>query len=168
MLYALCGVSGVGKTTLQHALLQREPTLRRFVTSTTRAPRPGEINHIDYHFLSVQQFESAVRTGRIVCPIQYREAWYGTAREDLEACAQNDLLAVLRPDKITELQMFTTLIGIYILKAGQDQLVSPDDQLILDHRHLCLRQVTNIPGDLDAAVTEILALIHTYSGGSLV
>jgi guanylate kinase len=168
MLYALCGVSGVGKTTLQHVLLQRQPTLRRFVTSTTRAPRPGEIDHLDYHFLSVQQFESAVQTGRIVCPIQYREAWYGTAREDLEACAQKEMLAVLRPDKITELQRFTTLIGIYILKAEQDQPVSPDDQIILAHRHLCLHLVTNMPGDLDTAVTEILALIHTYSGGSLV
>jgi hypothetical protein len=165
MLYALCGVSKVGKTTLQKALLQRQPLLGRFITSTTRAPRPGEIDHIDYHFLSVQQFQSAVQIGRIVCPIQYREAWYGTAREDLDACVQHDMIAVLRPDKITELQKFTTLIGIYVLKTGQDQPISPDDQVILNHRHLCLHQVTNMPGDLDAAVTEILALIQTHSGG---
>lgn len=165
MLYALCGVSKAGKTTLQKALLQRQPLLGRFVTSTTRVPRPGEVDHIDYHFLSVQQFQSAVQIGRIVCPIQYREAWYGTAREDLDACAQRDMIAVLRPDKITELQKFTALIGIYILKAGQDQSISPDDQVIMNHRHLCLHQVTNIPGNLDTAVTEILALIQTYSGG---
>jgi guanylate kinase len=168
MLYALCGVSGVGKTTLQKALLQRQPLLRRFITSTTRVPRPGEINHIDYHFLSVQQFQSAVQIGHIVCPIQYRGAWYGTAREDLYACAQRETIAVLRPDKIPELQTFTILTGIYILKARQDQFISLDDQIILGHRHLCRHQITNIPGDLDTAITEILALLHIYSGGSLV
>ena len=165
MLYALCGVSHVGKTTLQEALLQRQPLLGRFVTSTTREPRTGEINHVDYHFLSVQQFQAAVHSGRIVCPIQYREAWYGTAREDLDVCAHRDYIAVLRPDKIPELQTFTTLLGISLLKAGQDQPIAAEDQVIVNHRHLCLHQVINIPGDLDAAVNEILAVIRMYSGG---
>ena len=104
----------MGKTTLQKALLQRQPLLERLITSTTRAPRPGESNHSDYHFLSMEQFRSAVAIERIVCPIQHRGSWYGTAREDLEACAQRNTIAVLRPDKIPELQMFTPLIGISV------------------------------------------------------
>ncbi len=167
MLFALCGVSGVGKTTLQHALLQRKPHLGQLITSTTRLPRPGEVDHREYHFLSAQQFQVAVQMGHLVCPIQYRGAWYGTAREDLHACAQRETIAVLRPDKIPELQTFTTLIGLSIVKARQDDPISPDDQIILNHQHLCLHQVTNIPGDLDATVTEILGIMHTYSGGFL-
>jgi hypothetical protein len=166
MLYALCGVSQVGKTTLQKALLQCRPLLAHLITSTTRVPRPGESDHVDYHFLSMEQFRIGVESERIVCPIQYRGAWYGTAREDLDACAQRDTIAVLRPDKIPELQTFTPLIGIYVIKAaGLDQPISSSDQIILDHRHFCLHQVTNIHGDLERTVTEILTLLQIYSGG---
>jgi guanylate kinase len=168
MLYALCGESGAGKTTLQKAVLRRQPLLGRLITSTTRMPRPEEVNHEDYHFLSVLQFQSAVQEGRIVCPIQYRGEWYGTAREDLDQCTRRDKIAVLRPDKLHELQEYTTLIGIYIFKARQDLPPSQDDQIILDHRCLCHYHITNVPGDIEVAVNEILAIIHTYSGGQLI
>lgn len=165
MLYVLCGVSGVGKTTVLNALLQRQPLLGRLITSTTRPPRPGEIDQIDYHFLSVPHFQSAVQRGQLVCPIKYRGAWYATARDDLARSAHRDMMTVLRPDKLNELQQFTPLLGIYILRAEQCSPLSQDDQIIVDHRHLCLYQITNVPGNIDVAVAEILALIQTYAGG---
>lgn len=165
MLYALCGISRVGKTTIFNRLLQREPRLERLVTTTTRPPRPEEVNHVDYHFVTVQHFQTAVQAGQIVCPIRYRGEWYGTARDDLAACATKEVVAVLRPDKINELQAFTPLLGIYLSQPEGDQSVSPDDQIIVVHQHLCRYHVLNVPGELDQAVEQILGIIHAHAGG---
>ena len=164
MLYVLCGISGVGKTTILNVLLQHETRLGRLITYTTRQPRSGEENHVDYHFTNEQFFQAAIEAGRIVCPILHRGAWYGTSREDLRACVHQDTLAVLRPDKISELQLFTPtpLLAIYIMKPGCEPL-SEDDHIIFSHQHLCSYQIMNIPGDLDQAVFQILSLIMQES-----
>ena len=165
MLYALCGVSRVGKTTILKKCLQRQPLLERLVTTTTRAPRPEEVNHVDYHFVTPQQFQEAVQIGHIVCPILYRGECYGTARDDLIACATRDALAVLRPDKINELQQFAPLLGISLSRPEHDQPVCLDDRVIMASQHVCRYRVINVPGDPDAAVTQILSIIQTHAGG---
>lgn len=53
----LAGPSGVGKGTVGRALLARDDTLAWSVSATTRAPRPGETNGVDYHFVTREQFE---------------------------------------------------------------------------------------------------------------
>lgn len=165
MLYALCGRSGVGKTTIVNRLLQREPLFERLVTTTTRSPRPEEVNHVDYHFVTGSFFHVAMQAGQIVCPICYRGYWYGTARDDLAACTTKEVIAVLRPDKINELQAFTPLLGIYLSRPESDQSVSPDDQIIVAHQHLCQYHIVNVPGELDQAVEQILGIIHAHVGG---
>lgn len=165
MLYILCGISGVGKTTILNAMLQQDPRLGRLITYTTRRPRPQEINHADYHFIGEQPFQDAAEDGRIVCPVRHQGAWYGTALADLHACAYRDTLAVLRPDKIRALQAFTPtpLLGIYLTRPDFNQPHSEDDYIIIAHQHLCTYQITNIPGHLDQAVRQILALIQEAS-----
>jgi guanylate kinase len=158
-------MASAGKTTILKALLERQPHLGRLITSTTRLPRPREIEQVDYHFLSVQHFQAAVQSGQIVCPIRHRGHWYATARHDLEACTAKDMVAVLRPDKITALRQFAPLVGIYVSRLAHDQLVCPDDQVIVAHQHLCRYQVINVTGDLDAAVAHILSIIQAHAGG---
>jgi guanylate kinase len=162
MLYVLCGISGAGKTAILNVLIQHEPRLGRLITYTTRLPRPGEVNHVDYHFTSEQPFLAEVEASHIVCPIIYRGAWYGTSRDDLQACASQDTLTILRPDKIGKLQPFTPtpLLGIYIVRPGHDKPCSEDDHIIVAHQHLCSYQIINISGDIDQAVFQILSLIR--------
>jgi guanylate kinase len=50
--FVITGPSGVGKGTLIRGLMERLPRLELSVSATTRAPRPGEENGVDYHFLS--------------------------------------------------------------------------------------------------------------------
>ncbi|HZH24299.1 MAG TPA: hypothetical protein VEY49_05300, partial [Solirubrobacteraceae bacterium] len=50
--FVITGPSGVGKGTLIRTLLQRVPELELSVSATTRRPRPGETQGVDYHFLS--------------------------------------------------------------------------------------------------------------------
>jgi hypothetical protein len=165
MLYALCGISRVGKTTVLNGLLQREPLLERLITITTRPPRPEEVNHVDYHFVTTQHFQTAVQAGQIVCPIRYRGEWYGTVCDDLVACMTKEVIGVLRPDKISELQAFTPLLGIYLSGAESDQFITPDDQIIVAHQQLCRYHVVNVPGKLDQTVEQIRGILHAHAGG---
>ena len=56
-LVVISGPSGAGKTTLLARLLARLPQLKPSVSATTRPPRPGERDGVDYHFLTPQEFE---------------------------------------------------------------------------------------------------------------
>ena len=60
-LIVFTGTSGSGKTTIAAAILAQLPFFKRVVTCTTRAMRPGEINDIDYHFISKEKFEQLVK-----------------------------------------------------------------------------------------------------------
>ena len=57
----ITGPSGVGKGTLIRGLLERVPELELSVSATTRAPRPGEQDGVDYHFLTPEEFDGACR-----------------------------------------------------------------------------------------------------------
>jgi len=163
VLYALCGESFAGKTTILNAVLQRDPLLGRMITYTTRSPRSDEVDHVDYHFVDVHDFEAAIHAGKLVCSICHRRQWYATSLDDLHACKSRDTLAVLRPDKIEELRQFTptSIIGIYIVRPGLVQSTTEDDRICVTHQHLCTYQVTNISGKLDLAVTQVLNIVHT-------
>lgn len=165
MLYALCGISGNGKTTVLEATLQRAPHLARLVTLTTRPPRPGEVAGRDYHFLTSVQFQARLDGGSLVCPIVYRGEWYATALADLRACAHQETLAVLRPDKLAALAAYAPLVGIYLERIGQQGAYSTEDQIIVAHQAACALRLTNMPGHLDQVVTALLALLHAPASG---
>jgi guanylate kinase len=80
-LIVLSGPSGVGKSTVLKRLLARHADrLRLSVSATTRAPRPGEIDGVDYYFLSNEEFERRRRAGEFLecCEVFGRGHWYGT------------------------------------------------------------------------------------------
>ena len=160
VLYALCGISGSGKTTVLEATLQRAPHLGHLVTSTTRSPRPGEVPGRDYHFLSASRFATLIENGSLVCPIEYRGEWYATALADLGACIHQDTLAVLRPDKLADLAAFTPLCGIYLEMVGKAAPYADEDQIIVAHQSACCTRLSNIPGRLDQVVTTLLDLLQ--------
>ena len=80
----ITGPSGVGKGTLIRGLLERVPGLELSVSATTRAPRPGERDGIDYHFLDPAGFEDRVRSGDFLEHATYSGNRYGTLRSELE------------------------------------------------------------------------------------
>ena len=82
--FVITGPSGVGKGTLIRGLLERIPELELSVSATTRAPRPGEEDGVDYHFLTPEQFEARVRAGDFVEHADYSGNRYGTLRSELE------------------------------------------------------------------------------------
>jgi guanylate kinase len=82
--FVITGPSGVGKGTLIRGLLERMPELELSVSATTRAPRPGEENGVEYHFLTPEQFDARVRAGDFVEHARYSGNRYGTLRSELE------------------------------------------------------------------------------------
>jgi Guanylate kinase len=151
VLYALCGVSFAGKTTIVNTLLALEPRLQQLITTTTRAPRPGEVDRRDYRFVSEEQF----RTGQWVCPMLHRGAWYGIASQDLATCTFLNKVAALRPDKLGAIQRLVPTISFFLIRPDQVGSLAPDDQLILMYQQACTYQIINYPGQLARTISEI-------------
>jgi guanylate kinase len=82
--FVITGPSGVGKGTLIRTLRERVPELELSVSATTRAPRPGERDGVDYHFLDDADFQRRVEAGEFVEHAVYSGRRYGTLRRELE------------------------------------------------------------------------------------
>jgi guanylate kinase len=82
--FVITGPSGVGKGTLIRGLRERIPELELSVSATTRDPRPGERDGVDYHFLSDAQFDAHVAAGDFAEHATYSGRRYGTLRSELE------------------------------------------------------------------------------------
>jgi guanylate kinase len=85
----------VGKGTLIRGLLERIPELDLAVSATTRAPRPGERDGADYHFLSDAEFDAGLQRGDFVEHAAYSGHRYGTLRSELERRAAAGVPVVL-------------------------------------------------------------------------
>jgi guanylate kinase len=82
--FVITGPSGVGKGTLIRTLRERMPELELSVSATTRGPRPGEADGVDYHFLSDAEFQRRVDAGEFVEHATYSGRRYGTLRSELD------------------------------------------------------------------------------------
>jgi guanylate kinase len=84
-LIVLTGPSGVGKGTLLKALLTRHPELYLSISATTRLPRAGEVNGVDYYFYPRDQFEAKIAAGALLEWAEFAGNYYGTPIEPVQA-----------------------------------------------------------------------------------
>ena len=83
-LFVISGASGVGKSTVLGKVMQARKDLRFSVSATTRLPRPGEQDGVDYYFVTEQTFEQMIRDDACVEYDRHAKASYGTPRDQLE------------------------------------------------------------------------------------
>ena len=77
-LFVVSGPSGTGKDTVVASLLKKHPEIQHTVSATTRTPREGEKDGINYHFMTVADFEDHLAHDQIVEHTKYCENYYGT------------------------------------------------------------------------------------------
>lgn len=83
LLILISAPSGAGKTTLVNLLLETQPHMTRAVTCTTREPRPGEKDGVDYHFLKAEDFLKRVQAGHFVEHATVYGNSYGILKSEL-------------------------------------------------------------------------------------
>ena len=119
-LYIVAAPSGTGKTTLVRLLLENDPGIRLSISYTTRAPRAGEEDGREYHFVGVPDFLAKIGTGDFLEWAEVHGNYYGTSKTWIEAemAAGRDVLLEIDWQGAQQVRkIFPAAIGIFILPA---------------------------------------------------
>lgn len=84
LLLVISGPAGSGKGTVIKHLMEKERDIAYSVSATTRSPRPGEVDGVNYHFISVDDFKSRIEHGGILEYTEYCGNFYGTPKKEAE------------------------------------------------------------------------------------
>lgn len=124
-LYVVAAPSGAGKTTLVRMLLEREPAVHLSISFTTRAPRPGEQNGREYHFVAVDAFRGMISRDEFLEWAEVHGNFYGTSKKwisDQLAEGHDVLLEIDWQGAQQVRKLFPEAIGIFILPPSMDEL----------------------------------------------
>lgn len=124
-LFVYSGPSGVGKGTVLTPYLAENPGMLLSVSMTTRAPRPGEVNGLDYFFVSREEFEQEIARGGLLEYAQYSGNYYGTPRakvEDHLAKGRDVLLEIEVQGAMQVKESFPDAVLIFILPPAYETL----------------------------------------------
>jgi len=184
MVVVISGPSGVGKTSIVKRLLERLPWLVLSVSATTRPPRPGERDGVDYHFISEKEFRRLIERGEMLEWAEVFGHLYGTPRSELEKAEKTGrvLLLDIEVDGVEQLRR-QGIEGLYIqiVPPSMEELenrlrrraTESEQQLRerlkrakkeLAKSHLFDVQVVN--DTLEEAVEEVVALVGRIRGGA--
>jgi guanylate kinase len=181
--FVITGPSGVGKGTLIRTLRERVPGLELSVSATTRAPRPGEEDGVDYHFLSEAEFERRLEAGEFLEHAEYAGNRYGTLRSEIGRTAEAGARALVLEIEVQgarqvrdalpgAVQVFiappsdealrTRLVG-----RGSDEPEQIERRLAVAAEELAARDEFEhviVNDRLDDAVQELVRLVATMCG----
>ena len=126
LLIVISGPSGVGKDTLIKRLLELDRNLRYSVSCTTRPPRPGEVDGVDYTFVSRERFQQLIDEGAFLEYAEYNGNLYGTLAERVERARANghDIVLKIEVQGAEQLRKrVPDAIFIFVVPPSVDELV---------------------------------------------
>jgi guanylate kinase len=178
-IFVITGPSGVGKTSIAYALLGRRPNLKKVVTCTTRRPRDGERDGVDYHFLDADAFKRLIGENGLFEHAFHYGNHYGSRRADVDAllAGGNDVLFVVDVVGAAAIKRdHPEAVTVFVGAESADELVARmesrdkgagagrGERLAAIERELayaaaCDHVVTNRTGSLDLAVADVAAIM---------
>lgn len=178
LLIVYSGLSGVGKGTILSKLMPMEDlNLAYSVSMTTRAPRPGETDGVDYFFVDKKRFLEAVKNGELLEHARFVENDYGTPKayvEQMRKEGKNVLLEIEIRGAKQVLEKCPDALSIYIVPPSIEELErrlrersTEDEQTILKRVSKAKKELKEIDfyehivcnDDLDKAVQEVREII---------
>ena len=171
--------SGAGKSTITRALLASEPALSLSVSATTRAPRPGEVDGVHYHFVDETEFVLRKFKNELLESAQVFGRYYGTPRAPVERALQEGQDVVFDIDWQGFRQLRQALpadvVGAFILppslpalearlraRAGDsaEQIARRMAAARAEMSHWAEFDHVVVNADLDRAIAEVRAVLH--------
>lgn len=124
-LIVISGPSGCGKTTVVRELLRQRPHLRYSVSATTRSPRQGEVDGVDYWFLDVETFQQKIKENAFLEWAKVHQAYYGTPAEPIQKWLKENQTILLDLDVQGGLSIkrrFENAVLIFLLPPSWEEL----------------------------------------------
>lgn len=176
MLIILTGKTASGKDTVISKLLTRLPDFRKVTTTTSRPPRHGEKNGVDYNFISREDFKQKIDRNDFIEYVEYGGNFYGTEKSEL---IESDKGLIWRIDpsragKIREiieaplLVIYLTVPDVVVIERlerrgfSQEEIekrMGEDRKFWEEYKESYDFVVENIPGKLDQTVDKIVQII---------
>lgn len=162
-LFVITAPSGAGKTSLIDAVMQDDPTLKLSVSYTTRGPRPGEKDGVDYHFVDKKTFLAMRERGEFLESAEVHGNHYGTGKQViLDAVKRGDDL-ILEIDWQGAQQvrrLYPGCIGIFILPPSVEELERRMRSRGQDTEPVIRQRVQNAREELSHAAEFKYAIIN--------
>ena len=124
-LYVVAAPSGAGKTTLVRLLLEQEAAVQLSISNTTGAPRVGEVNGREYHFVDATEFQAMIAREEFLEWAEVHGNFYGTSKKWIadQLAADRDVLLEIDWQGAQQVRkLFQQAIGIFILPPSMDEL----------------------------------------------
>ncbi|HAF00327.1 MAG TPA: guanylate kinase [Methylophilaceae bacterium] len=177
-LFIITAASGAGKTSLVKALLEKDTHIKLSVSHTTRAPRVGEIDGLDYHFVSEVQFLAILEKGGFLESAHVHGARYGTSQRAVDEALAAGFDVILEIDWQGAAQVreiYPQSVSIFILppsiKTLEERLNyrGQDSQEVIakrvaaardEMRHLVEFDYVTINDDFENALQDLMAILR--------
>ena len=150
-LFVVAAPSGAGKSTLVNALLAHEPGIKLSISTTTRAPRPGEVNGREYHFTTAEDFLKRADEGEFLEWAEVHGNYYGTSRlmvEEQMRLGTDILLEIDWQGARQVKKLFPKASGIFILPPSIAALEERLKKRGQDEPHIIARRLLAAGGEI--------------------
>ena len=133
VLMLLSGPAGAGKSTILRTAIEKDPGLQFSVSCTTRPPREGETDGVDYHFLSEGEFAAKVEAGEFLEHAGVHKWRYGTLRESVVGLLEEGTDVIMDID-VQGAEQIRASDDPTVMRALVDIFVMPPDTAELERR----------------------------------